>query len=261
MADALGAMIERLRAAEVRNRRFVADVSHELRTPLTALVAEAGVLAESLDALPPEAGRAGELLVADVARMRTLVEDLMELSRFDAGAEQVAASPSTSRLASGRWRSRGSPAASLEIDPGSLAARPTCGRIGSSATCHNVRSSAGRSGDPGPGPDRATAEVRVTVADRDWVPPAELARIFERFAMRTLPGPAAADLTRHRPRARDPPRRVPDRDGQSRRARSSFAPCTELPEPALACPVAELGTRRRCRRTDSTAAPVSSRTT
>ena len=43
--------------------------------------------------LPDESRRAGELLVADVARLRTLVDDLMEISRFDAGAEQIAVEP------------------------------------------------------------------------------------------------------------------------------------------------------------------------
>ena len=93
MAAALAETIARLETAEAQNRRFVADVAHELRTPLAALVAEASILREHLDALPPESRRAGELLVADVGRLRTLVDDLMELSRFDAGAEQVALEP------------------------------------------------------------------------------------------------------------------------------------------------------------------------
>jgi signal transduction histidine kinase len=90
MTDTLAESIRRLDAAQHQNRRFVADVSHELRTPLTALVAEASIVREHLDELPPESRRAAELLVKDVGRLRTLVEELMELSRFDADAEQVA---------------------------------------------------------------------------------------------------------------------------------------------------------------------------
>jgi two-component system sensor histidine kinase MtrB len=90
MADTLSETIRRLERAQHQNRRFVADVSHELRTPLTALVAEASIVGEHLDELPPESRRAAELLVADVGRLRTLVEELMELSRFDADAERVA---------------------------------------------------------------------------------------------------------------------------------------------------------------------------
>jgi signal transduction histidine kinase len=93
MAEALGDTIGQLRAAQTQNRRFVADVSHELRTPLAALVAEASILRESLGSLPDESRRAGELLVSDVARLRTLVDELMELSRFDADAEQIAPEP------------------------------------------------------------------------------------------------------------------------------------------------------------------------
>jgi two-component system sensor histidine kinase MtrB len=89
MASALEDTIGRLEAAQAQNRRFVADVSHELRTPLAALVAEASILREHLAALPGGSRRAGELLVADVGRLRTLVDDLMELSRFDAQAEEI----------------------------------------------------------------------------------------------------------------------------------------------------------------------------
>lgn len=93
MAAALEASIGRLERSQAQNRRFVSDVSHELRTPLTALVAEASILRDHLDALPPDVRRTGELLVGDVARLRTLVDELMELSRFDAAAERVAAEP------------------------------------------------------------------------------------------------------------------------------------------------------------------------
>jgi signal transduction histidine kinase len=91
MAAALEETIGRLRAAEAQNRRFVSDVAHELRTPLAALVAEASLVHDGLAQGDLGAGerRAAELLVADVARLRTLVEDLMELSRFDADAEQT----------------------------------------------------------------------------------------------------------------------------------------------------------------------------
>jgi two-component system, OmpR family, sensor histidine kinase MtrB len=89
MAEALDAKIRELSAAEERERRFTSDVAHELRTPLTALVAEAEALRAHLDAMPAEARRPAELLVGDVARLRRLVEDLMEISRLDASAEAV----------------------------------------------------------------------------------------------------------------------------------------------------------------------------
>ena len=91
MAAALEAKIEELQAAQARERRFTADVAHELRTPLTALVGEASLLNDHLDRMPAESRRPAELLIADVGRLRRLVEDLMEISRFDAGAESVRA--------------------------------------------------------------------------------------------------------------------------------------------------------------------------
>ncbi|HJW70458.1 MAG TPA: HAMP domain-containing sensor histidine kinase [Gaiellaceae bacterium] len=91
MAAALEAKIAALSAAQARERRFTSDVAHELRTPLTALVGEASLLAEHLDRMPPESRRPAELLIADVGRLRRLVEELMEISRFDQGAESVQA--------------------------------------------------------------------------------------------------------------------------------------------------------------------------
>jgi len=89
MAAALEAKIAALSAAQARERRFTSDVAHELRTPLTALVGEASLLAEHLDRMPPESRRPAELLIGDVGRLRRLVEELMEISRFDAGVESV----------------------------------------------------------------------------------------------------------------------------------------------------------------------------
>ncbi|HEX3264691.1 MAG TPA: HAMP domain-containing sensor histidine kinase [Candidatus Limnocylindrales bacterium] len=89
MADSLADTVGRLEASERRNRQFVADVSHELRTPLTALLGEAAIIESDLDRLQPDARRAAQLLVEDVRRLRALVEDLMEVSRFDAHAEQA----------------------------------------------------------------------------------------------------------------------------------------------------------------------------
>jgi len=93
MADALEAKIRALSEAEARERRFTADVAHELRTPLTALVGEASLLARHLDRMPAAARRPAELLVADVGRLRRLVDELMEISRLDAGSEAVRPEP------------------------------------------------------------------------------------------------------------------------------------------------------------------------
>jgi two-component system sensor histidine kinase MtrB len=93
MADGLERTIARLDASQQQNRLFVADVAHELRTPVTALVAEASLLEDRIGALPEASRRPAELLVADIRRLRLLVEDLMEISRFDAGGESPSSEP------------------------------------------------------------------------------------------------------------------------------------------------------------------------
>jgi two-component system, OmpR family, sensor histidine kinase MtrB len=89
MAQALESKIVELSEARDRERRFTSDVAHELRTPLAALVGEASLLKEQLDQMPEDARRPSELLVEDVGRLRRMVEELMEISRLDAGQEPV----------------------------------------------------------------------------------------------------------------------------------------------------------------------------
>jgi two-component system sensor histidine kinase MtrB len=89
MAEALEAKVEALSEAQARERRFTSDVAHELRTPVAALVGEASLLREHLDRIPEDARRPAELIVQDVGRLRRLVEELMEVSRLDAGREPI----------------------------------------------------------------------------------------------------------------------------------------------------------------------------
>lgn len=67
-------------------RRFVADVSHELRTPLAAMTAVTDVLDEEAPNLTPDAGKAASLVSRETRNLTRLVNDLMEVSRFDSGA-------------------------------------------------------------------------------------------------------------------------------------------------------------------------------
>ncbi|MEI7592742.1 MAG: HAMP domain-containing sensor histidine kinase [Actinomycetes bacterium] len=69
-----------------RDARFASEVSHELRSPLMTLAASVEVLENSRDEIPERAQTALDLLSADVDRFQQLVEDLLEISRFDAGA-------------------------------------------------------------------------------------------------------------------------------------------------------------------------------
>ncbi|MET9066890.1 HAMP domain-containing sensor histidine kinase [Streptosporangium sandarakinum] len=85
-AAALERTMGEVREQEARARRFVADVSHELRTPLAAMAMVTEVLDEDAAALPPDSARAARTVSAEVTKLTRLVEDLIEISRFDAGA-------------------------------------------------------------------------------------------------------------------------------------------------------------------------------
>lgn len=73
-------------------QRFVSDVSHELRTPLTTIRMASSVLDARSQDLPGELRRTTELLSAQVQRFEVLLADLLEISRFDAGAAELEAS-------------------------------------------------------------------------------------------------------------------------------------------------------------------------
>ena len=87
-AEALERSIAELRSLEASSRRFVADVSHELRTPLTAMTAVTDMLEEATD-VGDESAPAAQLIVTETRRLARLVEDLMEISRFDAGTAHL----------------------------------------------------------------------------------------------------------------------------------------------------------------------------
>ncbi|MGW3690502.1 sensor histidine kinase [Streptomyces sp. NPDC005125] len=78
--------VEELQRAEARARRFASDVSHELRTPLAGMLAVTEVLDEDAAHLNADTAAAVRLISAETGKLATLVDDLMEISRFDAKA-------------------------------------------------------------------------------------------------------------------------------------------------------------------------------
>ncbi len=86
MAGNLQEQITRLESLSRVQQRFVSDVSHELRTPLTTVRMAADVLYESRDEFDPATARSAELLQTQLDRFEALLADLLEISRFDAGA-------------------------------------------------------------------------------------------------------------------------------------------------------------------------------
>ncbi|MCD9141178.1 ATP-binding protein [Streptomyces albireticuli] len=86
MAEALEENVAELRRMEANSRRFAADVSHELRTPLAAMTAVVDVLDDDAGSLDPDTAYAVRLISEETGKLARMVEDLMEISRFDAGA-------------------------------------------------------------------------------------------------------------------------------------------------------------------------------
>ncbi|MFJ9694682.1 sensor histidine kinase [Kitasatospora sp. NPDC101183] len=90
-AEALHEQVEELSAREAQSRRFVADMSHELRTPLTAMTAVTDILEDEAESLDPMIEPAVRLVVSETRRLSDLVENLMEVTRFDAGTAKLVA--------------------------------------------------------------------------------------------------------------------------------------------------------------------------
>lgn len=86
MADSLQAQIRQLEGLSRVQQRFVSDVSHELRTPLTTIRMASDLIHESRGDFDPVVGRSAELLEGELDRFESLLSDLLEISRFDAGA-------------------------------------------------------------------------------------------------------------------------------------------------------------------------------
>lgn len=93
MAASLQNQITRLAALSQVQQRFVSDVSHELRTPLTTIRLAGDVLYDQRDTFPPATARTAELLHTQVERFELLLADLLEMSRYDAGAVDMETEP------------------------------------------------------------------------------------------------------------------------------------------------------------------------
>ncbi|MFG1927317.1 ATP-binding protein [Cryptosporangium sp. NPDC048952] len=89
MAESLQTSMATMRQMQSDARRFAADVAHELRTPLSTLTAVVEVLADEADGMQPDARESARLAIAEVDRLVRLVEDLMEVARFDAGTARL----------------------------------------------------------------------------------------------------------------------------------------------------------------------------
>jgi two-component system, OmpR family, sensor histidine kinase MtrB len=183
MADALERTVADLRTLEASHRRFVSDVAHELRTPLTALTTAADVLDANAGGLNDAGRRSARLLVVESRRLAAMVEDLMEISRLDAGVAAMTWEPVDVRelvekaLARRGWEDR------VEVVAGE--------RVGTWADPRRVdaivANLVGNALEHGGPPVRvavvaAGQEAAVTVSDAGpGIPPEQLGSVFERF--------------------------------------------------------------------------------
>lgn len=86
LAESFNEMVDALSLRLQRDARFASDVSHELRSPLTTVQAAVSLIASYEDRLGADGRKALELLTSEVDRFSSMVQDLLEMSRFDAGA-------------------------------------------------------------------------------------------------------------------------------------------------------------------------------
>jgi two-component system sensor histidine kinase MtrB len=181
MAEQLSSALRAMLAAQAQQRRFVSDVSHELRTPLAALLAATEGLTS---ADPAGQQRSAQLVREQTRRMNALVEDLLEISRFDAGqarldVEQV----DLGGLVEDAVRTVAPAADVVVANVSDVAVDGDARRI--HAIVRNLVANAVQHGEP---PvtvviDRVDGWARVTVADRGpGIEPSAAATIFDRFA-------------------------------------------------------------------------------
>ncbi len=191
MAASLEEKIAALQAAQQREQRFTADVSHELRTPLTALVNEAAMVRDHLDAMPGGDRRLGELLVADTTRLRRLVEDLLEISRLDAGAPvPVADTPVDLARFVAAVAAERHPDADVQVDPVQVLVDRTSlerilGNLLDNARAHapGARTTVTAGVTAGSPAGSSSRRLTLVVADDGpGAPGADLELLFDRFA-------------------------------------------------------------------------------
>jgi two-component system sensor histidine kinase MtrB len=185
MAASLEAKVGELRRMEARARQFAGDVSHELRTPLTAMTAVTDILHEH-PGLAGDAATAARLVHQEVLHLNRLVEDLIEISRFDAGTAQLVTDDTDVATVVGRClRARSWMDVSADV-PAALTVRLDRRRF--DIILANLVGNALRHGalpvtvTAGLQPDGQGTRLTVGVRDHgDGLPPTAIPHLFDRF--------------------------------------------------------------------------------
>ncbi|MFC5667948.1 MtrAB system histidine kinase MtrB [Kitasatospora misakiensis] len=190
MANALQAQIRQLEELSRVQRRFVSDVSHELRTPLTTVRMAADLIYDSREDLDPMAARSAELLQGQLDRFESLLADLLEISRFDAGAAVLDAEPVDLREIVGRVVEAADPLA--EAKGSAVVIRgdgePVVAEVDSRRIERILRNLVVNALEHGEGRDvvvrLGSQDGAVAVGVRDYgigLKPGEASRVFHRF--------------------------------------------------------------------------------
>jgi two-component system sensor histidine kinase MtrB len=186
MAAALQGKVGELEQMTARARQFAGDVSHELRTPLTAMTAVTGILSGH-PGLDGDAATAARLVRQEVLHLTRLVEDLIEISRFDAGTARLLPDDTDVATAVGRClRARGWTGVRADVPAGLTA---PLDRRRFDVILANLIGNALRHGGPpvtvtaglrpgGPGGPRLAIDVRD---HGGGLPPAAIPHLFDRF--------------------------------------------------------------------------------
>jgi two-component system sensor histidine kinase MtrB len=190
MAASLQEQITQLATLSQMQQRFVSDVSHELRTPLTTVRMAAEVLYDARDDFDPINKRSAELLYNQVERFQSLLADLLEISRFDAGVAMLDAEPEDIVQVIAHVIEGATPVAAeygseiiLRAPAGGIVAEMDARRI--DRILRNLILNAVEHGEGRPVIVTVAAnQTAVGVAVRDQgigMTPAEAARVFDRF--------------------------------------------------------------------------------
>ncbi len=182
-AAALGSHVDELRRMEAEARRFVADVSHELRTPLAAMTAVTDVLDEESATLPPDAAEAARLVSQETKNLTRLVNDLIEITKFDSGTASLVSDEIDVREAvAATLRTRGWSGRVTANLPSGVTARLDSRRL--DVIVANLVGNALTHGERPVTVDLAADPDRLTITVRDegpGLPPDVRPNVFQRF--------------------------------------------------------------------------------
>lgn len=190
MAQNLQLKIQQLEELSRMQRRFVSDVSHELRTPLTTVRMAADVIHDARVDFDPMTARSAELLADQLDRFETLLADLLEISRFDAGAAALEADAIDLREVVRRVVSGAEPLAERKGSPIRVVgdAQPVIAEADARRVERVLRNLVVNAVEHGDGKEvvvkLAAAGGAVAIAVRDYgvgLKPGEATRVFSRF--------------------------------------------------------------------------------